>query len=202
VPETWKWTVAWVVGLLAVVTAFFAMEPHGTLLTQTVTVPMGAASGSPESMSFSEPFEVKEKGAVEINVEERGLSNSWEGLQTDLVNQQTLEVISLEFELSEYHGYDDGESWTEVTSSQTKSTAALDKGTYVVRFTPSFPPSPGGQPALLDVKVEAAGVGFCMPFFLLLLMLGPPIYLTMRSGSFETRRWADAVRQSPYWREQ
>jgi hypothetical protein len=200
VPETWKWTALWIIGLLGVVTAFFALEPHGTLLEQSVTVPMGSTSGSPDSMTFSQPFELKEKGPVEISVSEAGLSNSWEGLQTDLVNQETLEVISLEFELSEYHGYEDGESWSETVSSQSKSTAALDKGTYVVRFTPSY--QPGSPTAVMSVKVEAASVGFCMPFFLLLLMLGPPIFLTWRSGAFETQRWADAVRQTPYWREQ
>lgn len=198
VGPTWKWTAAWIVGLLTVVTAFYSLEPHGKLLKQDVVVPIGAAPGSPEAMTFSQPFVLKEKGPVEVSVEGDGLSNNWESLQTDLVNQDTLEVVSLEFEVSEYHGYEDGESWSETNRSQSKSTAPLDKGTYVVRFTPSF--QPGTPPVVLGVQVDAASVGFCFPFFLLLLMLGPPIYLSARSGSFETRRWADAVRQTPYWR--
>jgi len=47
-------------------------------------------------------------------------------VQTDLINQDTFEVISLNFEMSEYHGVDEGESWSEGDLSSTKSTAEVD----------------------------------------------------------------------------
>ncbi len=196
VAETWKWTAVWMAGLIAVFIAFYAIEPHGRLYSGHVTVPPAVASGSPEAMSFSPPFEVKAKGPLEVEVASGGLSNQWQGLQVDLVNQATYEVISLYFELSEYHGVDDGESWSESTLSQSKSTSAVDPGTYVMRTTASFD---GASHRDFEVNVDAGGSGFCCVFVLLLLMLAPPIYVSARSSTFETKRWEDSVTQSPDW---
>jgi hypothetical protein len=199
VGETWRWTGIWVVGLLAVMAAFFVVEPHGQLLATRISVPHGVTSGSPEAMSFTQTFEVKQKEPLTVEVTAPGLANQWQGLQVDLVNQQTLAVSSLYFELSEYHGVEDGESWREATLSQSKSTAPMDKGTYLARTTASF--DPGAMTRDFDVTVDAGTTGLCFPFFLLLLMLAPPIYVSARSSSFETRRWADSVIQSPEWRQ-
>ncbi len=198
VSETWRWTGLWVVGLLAVFIAFFAVDPHGTLLNSRFSVPRGVSPGSPEAMTFSQPFEVKAKEPLTVEVSAQGLSNQWQGVQVDLVNQETLEVDSLYFELSEYHGVEDGESWSESTLSQSKTTSPVNQGTYVARTTSSF--DPGAMTRDFDVEVDAGAGGFCLPFFLLMLILAPPIYVSARSSSFETRRWADSVIQMPEYR--
>jgi LSD1 subclass zinc finger protein len=190
----WKWAGIWSAAMIALFIVFVAMSGSGTYLTQSFTVPPGAASASPEAMTFSEPFKVPAKTPLEVSVSTGGLSNQWVAAQTDLVNQDTFEVLSLNFELSEYHGSEDGESWSERDLSITKSTAEVDPGTYLMRVTPSFdattrPTEP------LAIAVKADPPGLCCPLMLVLLILCIPIYGSIRSSSFESTRWNDSVMQ-------
>ncbi len=66
-------------------------------------------------------------------------------------------------------------------------------GQYVMRVTPSWEGTPPARP--IEVKVSADPPGLCCPLMLILLMLCVPAYGSIRSGSFETSRWADSVVQ-------
>lgn len=190
----WKWGGLWSAAIVGLFIVFSAMSPSGTFLKQSFPIPPTAAPGSPEAMTFSEPFNIPAKTPLEVKVETTGLSNQWVSLQTDLINQETFEVISLDFETSDYHGVDDGESWSEGSLSHRKSTAEVDPGSYVMRVTPAFEPANRPQQPLL-VEVTADGPGLCCPLMLVLLILSFPVFASVRSSAFESTRWNDSVMQ-------
>ncbi len=192
--EAWMWSGLWAGLLVVLMMAFAITGSTETYLDQTFSIAPGAAPGSPDSQRFSEPFEVKANVPLELTLEANNLVNNWLGVSLDLVNEKTNEVISVYGETSYYAGMTDGESWSEGSRSDSKTTAEVDKGTYVLRVTPGFEPGRGTD---FRVKVQADdGPGACCPIFIFILLLLGPIYYSLRSNGFETAKWNDAVFQS------
>ncbi|MBE2248556.1 MAG: DUF4178 domain-containing protein [Myxococcus sp.] len=190
------WAGIWSAVFLALLVAFSIMGDTRQFMRTTFNVPPNARSGTPEVQQFSEPFTIDKKVPLEVELDVPTLSNSWLAAQLDLVNEDTGEVVAVSPEASYYAGYDDGESWSEGSRNQAKQTAEVDPGKYVLRATPSFEqPSPMPREYTVTVKADS-GVGVCCPFFVFMLLLAGPLITAMRSSSFETRRWNDAVFQS------
>lgn len=194
VADAFKWAAIWAAALLAVAVVFAVGAPTGTYADTTVTVPADAKPGSPEAMVFSEPFEIPKKTPLQLQVIAPGLDNSWLGVQIDLVNEATDEVISLYAEPSYYSGSDSDGFWSEGSRDQSKTTDEVDAGRYVLRTTASFDPM---RPVrTFRVKLSADGPGACLPITLLLVLFAWPVALAMLRSSFETKRWEDSVYQS------
>jgi hypothetical protein len=192
--SAWTWFGIWSAALLAVVIAFGVIGFRAELFRATFSVPPGVAPSSPESQRFSDPFEIPKEVPLEISVESPNLENGWEGVSVDLVNVATGEVVEVYAENSYYHGYEDGESWSEGSRSDSKQTDEVDKGQYVMRLTPHFDP---GRPVDYLVSVRGDdGPGFCFPFSIFLVLLMIPIFYQVRASGFETERWADSVFQT------
>lgn len=192
--EAWGWSALWGGLLIVLMIVFSALGTTEQYYSGTFSAPPGAAPGSPEAQRFSEPFEVKKAVPLEVKVSAPGLSNNWLGVSIDLVNEKTNEVIAVYAEPSYYSGTTDGESWSEGSHEETKSTDVVDPGTYVLRTTPSYEPSRATD---YGVTVSADdGAGIVCPFFLIILLLLAPIYYSLRANGFETAKWNDAVFQS------
>jgi hypothetical protein len=190
------WAGIWSVVFIALLVVFAIRGDTRQFMRTTFTVPQGVKGGTPEAQQFTEPFTIDKKVPLEVGLDVPGLSNDWLAVQLDLVNEDTGEVISVSPEASYYAGVDDGESWSEGSRSQTKQTAEVDPGKYVLRATPGFEgTSVAARPYSVTVKGDS-GVGLCCPFFVFLLLFAGPLVTAWRSSSFETRRWNDAVFQS------
>ncbi|MBS1151091.1 MAG: hypothetical protein H6Q89_2789 [Myxococcaceae bacterium] len=195
--STWSWSLGWAAAIIALFVVFAAMGSSQVFHSQNFTVPPGAVPQSPEAMSFSDPFQVGVRTPLEVNVSGTGLNNEWLGVQTDLVNTDSWEVISLYFELDEYHGVTEGESWAERNANVSKSTADVTPGNYVMRVTPSWEASRQPPRDPVAVRVKADPPGMCCPLMLVLMVLLIPAYLSVRSSAFESARWNDSVMQPP-----
>ncbi|AKQ68869.1 hypothetical protein A176_005781 [Myxococcus hansupus] len=186
------WMGIWMVALFALSALITARASNTVVLDQVVTVPHTANSGTPTAMNFSEPFELTKRGNMKVEVQAPVL-NDWLGIQGDLVNQDTNEVVSFYEELSYYRGTTDGESWSEGSTGGSTYLSPLPAGKYVLRTTASFTPEPG-RPRDRSFTVKLThdapqGTWFC--FALGLMVLGPLVSV-FRSHSFETRRWAES----------
>lgn len=190
------WAGIWSVVFIALLVGFSMLGDTRQFMRTAFTVPPDVRPGTPESQQFSEPFSIDKKVPLELEFEAPGLDNSWLAVQLDLVNEDTGEVVQVSPEASYYWGVDEGERWTEGSKSQSKQTAEVDPGRYVLRATPSFEqPSPMPREYTVTVKADS-GVGVCCPFFVFLMLFAGPLITAMRSSSFETRRWNEAVFQS------
>lgn len=194
-PSQFGWAALWTVLFIALL-VIFSMRGDTHQFTRTVfTVPPDVKSGSPESQQFSEPFAVTAKVPLEVTLEADYLANDWLAVQLDLVNEDTGEVIQVSPETEYYSGVTDGESWSEGSRSATKQTSEVEPGRYTLRATPMFQ-APLPIPRTYLVKVAAdSGVGLFCPFLVFVLLIAGPLITALRSSSFETRKWNDAVFQ-------
>jgi hypothetical protein len=188
----WKWSGIWAAALVVVFIALSAMSSQGQYLNQVVQVPADAKPGAPEAIAFSEPFEIRGRTPLRIDVTCPTLSNSWCGIQVDLVNEKTDEVVSIYAEPSYYFGSDSDGSWTEGGMGESKTTDEVEPGTYVMRTTASWE-KPLGQ---FSVAVAAdGGPGACCFLFFLLALFLYPVIASVASSQFESRKWEDSVFQ-------
>jgi DNA-directed RNA polymerase subunit RPC12/RpoP len=191
--DAWTWAGLWGAVLLVLAVVFGVLGTTERYFQSNFSVLPNAAPGSPESQRFSEPFEVKADVPLEVQLDAMGLNNNWLGVSVDLVNEKTNEVISVYAEASYYSGVTDGESWSEGSHTATVTTDVVEKGTYVLRTTPTFEP---GRSVDYLVTVSADdGPGLFCPLFIVLLLLAAPIYYSVRTNMFETEKWNDAVIQ-------
>ncbi len=191
--EAWTWAAVWSGALLALALLFSILGTTETYWSGDFSVPPGVTPASPEAQRFSEPFEVKEKVPLAVEVRADALVNNWLGVSVDLVNEKTGEVIEVYAEPSYYSGGSGEDAWSEGSRDATKRTDVVDKGSYVVRVTPHFEP---GRAVGYAVTVRADdGVGLC-PFLLIVVLLAWPLFLSISASSFETQKWNDAVFQS------
>jgi len=190
--DAWKWAGVWAGVLLLVFVALTAMGTSGTYFNKTIAVPADAKSASPEAMSFSEPFEIPHEVPLDVEVGCPSLSNSWCGIQVDLVNDKTDEVISVYAEPGYYFGSDSDGSWSEGSRSASKTTDEVEAGTYVIRTTASF-----DKPVdMFTVRVSgSSGPGACCFLFFLFALFLYPVIASAASGQFEARKWEDSVFQ-------
>ncbi|MFP2963747.1 DUF4178 domain-containing protein [Myxococcus sp. 1LA] len=188
--SAFSWTGIWILALFVLAGVLSATAGKNVVLEQPVMVPPGTAPGSPAAMHFSEPFELPKRGNMKVDVQ-AALDNTWVGIQGDLVNQDTNDVVSFYEELSYYSGRDSDGSWSEGGTSGSAYLSPLPAGRYVLRTTAAYDANPN-RPVSYSVKLThdtPNSSWFC--FALVLLALGPVVAI-YRSYSFETRRWADS----------
>jgi len=118
------------------------------------------------------------------------VSNSWLGLDIDLVNAKTNASFPAPLEISAYSGYDSEGSWSEGSQHKEVALAGVPAGEYFLTIEPSADPKVQKLP--FTVRVKTGGV-FNSNFILMLgLVLLYPAILLWRKSTFEKARWADS----------
>lgn len=160
-------------------------------------------------------------GASPLKIEiETPVDNSWAYTGVSLVNEKTNEEIFAEQDIEYYHGYTDGENWTEGSTKENFTICGVEPGKYHLTFTPQVeekldytyatmstdPNIPSNKTNInsgLEMKVSAIlektpfwNVGFCM-----LLLGGGLVILFILKYFFEVSRWSDSD-YSPYKSEE
>jgi hypothetical protein len=186
----WKWTGLWAVVLLFLYLVINVRAAKETVLVEEVAVARDAQSGTPTAMHFSQPFEIRKRGNVRAELY-APVSNSWLGVQGDLVNEQTGEVVSFYDEISYYFGSDSDGSWNEGEQREVEYLSSVPPGRYVLRTTAFFDGlAPQGRSYKVSLVSDTPRGGwFCTALVLLLIA---PALAYFRSSSFESVRWAES----------
>ncbi|HEX8436312.1 DUF4178 domain-containing protein [Archangium sp.] len=185
----WKWTGLWAMVLLAVYLVVNVRAANETVLVEEVTVAQDAQSGTPTAMHFSQPFEIHKRGNVRAEVSSP-VRNGWLGVQGDLVNEATGEVVSFYEEISYYSGSDSDGSWSEGGQSEAEYVSSVAPGRYVLRTTAFFDGPPQGHNYKVALVSDTPrGNWFCCALVMLLIA---PALAFFRSSSFESARWAES----------
>jgi hypothetical protein len=154
-----------------------------------------ADAGEP---SFVTPvFELKgHTAALELKVD-ANISNNWAYFNFALINQDTGQGFDFGREVSYYSGYDSDGSWSEGSPSSSVFIPAVPPGHYYLRVEPEMDANTGVY-RVAGKKTNAMDYGIEIKhdvpnytwFWIAgLLLLIPPIFLSARGGSFETKRW-------------
>jgi hypothetical protein len=156
---------------------------------QSVRLPAGAAPGAPEAVLFTEPFEIKQSGNLQIKVD-APVANSWLYLDGALINDETGGVDEFEIEVSYYYGSDSDGSWSEGGRSGLAYVGHVQPGHYVLRLAPQW--ENANMPPGYEVAVRSRVPRFYQLLLAALALVLWPLALAWRAFRFELRRWADS----------
>jgi hypothetical protein len=143
-----------------------------------------------EPALVTDTFEMEGR-ASPVKVEtSANIDNKWIYINYTLVNDETGQTYDFGREVSYYHGYDDGESWTEGSPRDSVTLPAVPAGRYFLRIEPDGDVSLGNISYAVTVTRGApTSVWFLIAMPLLLV---PAIFASWRSISFEHRRWQES----------
>jgi predicted RNA-binding Zn-ribbon protein involved in translation (DUF1610 family) len=154
---------------------------------------------SKNEASFVTPvFELPGRPA-NVEIETRtNLSNNWMFLGFALINEETGQGWDFGRELSYYSGSDSDGAWTEGSANDSVTLGRIPAGRYYLRIEPDWEPSPGSSTAgpyplvsyQITVKRDVPQLWFYGFVFVLLLI--PPVWVSIRAFSFESQRWAES----------
>ncbi|RMG11598.1 MAG: DUF4178 domain-containing protein [Planctomycetota bacterium] len=124
-------------------------------------------------------------GTLEVQAAS-GVDNSWVYYDAMLVDKSSEKASYLGLEVSYYHGYSDGESWSEGSQETSEVLSNVPNGDYALQLTrhPSSLYKGNTRITVLrDVPL------YRYPLFALLLTSIVPAFVLWRARAFEHRRW-------------
>jgi len=124
------------------------------------------------------------------------VDNSWANIQVTLINEKNNEEIYANKDIEYYHGYTDGENWTEGSSSEKFNICGVSAGKYHLVINLQKQPSDYSN-NYLKVNVVWNQPSMRNVWIPILLMIGIYIGLRYLKLNFEQKRWEESS-YSPY----
>lgn len=149
-----------------------------------------SALGAGQSIS-TEPFQVDGHPSNLIIENLTNLNNNWLYLDMTLVEINTGVNYHMGREISYYHGYDGGESWSEGNARDEVVLSAIPAGNYLLQFEADLPPNTYAPPSD-EVRIRRDVPGWSNFFLLITSILILPVIAWWRSAAFEQQRWAES----------
>jgi len=176
--------------LLVLIAGFSMMSSHDVVLNERYTF-SAAEKGEPSFVTA--PFELKGRAApVELDVL-TDLSNQSAYFDFALINQDTGQAYNFGKEVSYYFGSDSDGSWSEGNTEEKISLPKVPPGHYYLRVEPEMDTESVAAKSvryqLTLIHNSTSYIWFLMAMFLLII---PPIWVSIRSASFENGRWANS----------
>ncbi|MBV8391121.1 MAG: DUF4178 domain-containing protein [Mucilaginibacter sp.] len=143
-----------------------------------------AYSGTYEMKSFRTPTFVVDNGTVPLDVEiSSPVDNNWFESTIELVSEKDNQTWNLTKEIEYYHGYEDGESWSEGGSTAETTISSIPQGKYHLNIYPY-----AGAPNInqMNIKVTESEVLWRNILVTVLILLIYPIYCWYKMRRFET----------------
>jgi hypothetical protein len=128
---------------------------------------------------------------VEVNVD-ADVFNRWFYLSMALINDDTGEAFDFGTEVSYYTGTDSDGSWTEGSRSNDVLLPNVPGGRYYLRIEPETDPVTASMPIPMRINVIRGVPYYFRYFFGMFLLLIPPIWTSIRSAAFESKRWSES----------
>jgi hypothetical protein len=193
----------WIIG--GMVTSFvllivFVMLPDRQVLTHRFTAdeltakdptvdPNDVPLGVKVHTYLSEPFQLSGRSALEIKVKS-DLDNGWAFVEGGVIHEESGEASIFAVETSYYHGYDDGESWSEGNLTGSQDLPAPRGGSCVLRTDIQWDGALRVPPTVTVEVIEGGWSGW--QFLFVLMVLACPGLLLLHRRSFEKKRWEES----------
>ena len=118
---------------------------------------------------------------------ETDLDNNWAFFSFALVNEETGRTVQFTREVSQYHGVEGGESWSEGSSSDAVKIPAIPPGRYRLNID-----AEAEVPVYYTVTLTHDVPGFGHFAIAFLLLAAPAALALMSAFSFESQRWSES----------
>jgi hypothetical protein len=129
------------------------------------------------------------------------VNNNWAYFNFALINDDTGSAYDFGREVSYYHGVDSDGSWTEGDTTSNAYLPSVPPGRYYLRVEPEMDAASGPYRNASSQRFNAVAYDLTLRhdvpnyswfWIAALLLLVPPIFSTIRAGSFETQRWSQS----------
>lgn len=127
------------------------------------------------------------------------VDNSWANVDVALVDEKTNDEIHANKDIEYYHGYTDGENWTEGNQSSNFNICGVKQGKYHLLITPMKAPEDLTNKSM-KIKVVWNEPSNRNVWFVVIFMIVVFIIIRLLKINFEKNRWADSS-YSPYSEE-
>jgi hypothetical protein len=176
--------------LLVLVNAIVMMtKPQKVVFAGSFTCETDTLSWGGCKSIVTPPFTVNGPAPVFIGLGSYQLENNWMEVSMELVNDNNGKVYELDKTLEYYHGYDDGESWSEGDREKNALISHVPSGTYHLNIHPATENKEGIGPATLDIKVSQNDF-LSLNFWLLFLLITVyPLIQWIRKYAYENSKW-------------
>ena len=144
----------------------------------------------------SEPFTL-EGGSAPMTISVySGVNNSWAAVQVALVNEITNEEEYAAKDIEYYHGYSEGERWTEGSTAETFNICGVEAGRYHFVVTPQKPIEDitNDRVDIVAQWDQPTGWNMFIPIGVMVAIFVVALFI---NNNFSQRRWADSS-YSPY----
>jgi ribosomal protein S27E len=156
------------------------------------------ANGNYEFKSFKTPTFIIPDGPVPLEFELNSqVDNNWLSATVELVSEKDNQTWSISKDIEYYHGYEDGESWSEGSYTQTVLLSEIPAGKYHINI---YPYAGTRDVSSLFIKVTESVTLWRNVLVTLLLLCLYPLYCWYRMRKFETNRWMNSD-FSPYQKD-
>lgn len=139
----------------------------------------------------------KDKSNLELHFDASGLDNSWLWLAGELVNDTTGDTYTFERSLEYYHGYTDGENWSEGSWKQDLLMSQIPGGTYYINLDYESGDFKSLGQQVLHVSVVRNVPMYANYFWCLFLLSCYPLSVWGQTRAYEVARWSNSD-YSPY----
>ncbi len=183
----WAAAVFALIALFLLMTVVMAVDRNEQVFERTYSY-SPRAGGEPSIVT--DMFDLNgRQSAVEVKLR-TDLSNNWAYFRLALINADTGEARDFGREVSYYFGRDSDGNWTEGNTGDTALIPSVPPGRYYLRIEPEMEPAAPGVTYYVTVTRDVPAFSF---FWIALpLLLLPPVFVTIRSLTFEHRRWQES----------
>jgi hypothetical protein len=167
---------------------FLAIGPRKKVFeAQYVLQPLQNADAT--EVIFTDQFELRSWQNIKVTATAL-VNNSWLYIEGDFINDSSGLVEQFSLPVEYYYGVEDGEQWSEGSSTASTYLSALPGGKYTLRLEASW--QNWNQAMPLRIRIEQ-GVPRVLHLVLTLIALSIlPALVMIRHYSFERRRWEDS----------
>lgn len=139
----------------------------------------------------TDPFILPKQGNLLIQ-SASPVNNDWVELGLSLVNEQNNVSYNIRQAIEYYYGYDSDGRWSEGGQGRNTYLSAVPPGNYRMLIDTDAGAFQKGLPASVTLVIKRDVPNWINFFFVFLLILVYPAYVTWRRSSFESARWADS----------
>ncbi|MBI3683346.1 MAG: DUF4178 domain-containing protein [Acidobacteria bacterium] len=190
--KAWARFAFWLLVLLAVQLFFAVFHSNKTVFSQKYSFTHQSRAQT-ENSFVTEVFDVQGRTSnVEVDLS-TDLDNNWAYFNLALINADSGQAYDFSRQVSYYHGRDSDGNWSEGRARASVVLSAIAPGRYYVRVEPEME-AQGTALNAVRYQVRVTRDVTTWAFFLIgaLVLLIPPVFVTIRTGAFEGRRWAES----------
>jgi ribosomal protein S27E len=175
--------------LLLIHLVLFVAKPNKSLYSGSFICEPDTTSWGACKPVITPSFDIKGPAAVSVDMLCDVLDNNWIELPMVLVNDGDGRAYEINKTISYYHGYDDGDSWSEGGRSQDATLSRVPSGTYHLNIYPGTETPQASAGLSVAIKVTQ-NVFLARNFWLLLVLITIyPLIQFIRKYNFENSKW-------------